>query len=129
LVSATKPSHQEANPANALPSRVSGFVQSQESTPPSALPLGRATRRISPEEYGASGGDFRFDVVILQELGRVNVRNFAVPLHAGVLAPYISQYRTEEQKARYLRGGGGMQRDTVLAIVMTEPLQDQTCKG
>lgn len=80
-----------------------------------------------PEHYGGSGGDFRFDVIIMEELGRANALNFTVPLHAAVIAPYIVQYGTEEQKARYLPGI--CSGETVLAIAMTEPAAGSDLQG
>jgi acyl-CoA dehydrogenase len=80
-----------------------------------------------PEAVGGGGGDFRFDVVIMEELGRANALNFTVPLHAAVIAPYIAQYGTEDQKARYLpRVCSG---ETVLAIAMTEPAAGSDLQG
>lgn len=80
-----------------------------------------------PEAYGGSGGDFRFDVVVMEELGRANALNFTVPLHAAVIAPYIAQYGTEAQKARYLPAA--CSGETVLAIAMTEPAAGSDLQG
>ncbi len=72
-----------------------------------------------PEAYGGSGGDFRFDAVVMEELGQHNALNFAVPLHSAVIAPYIVRYGTEAQKQRYLPQACTGER--ILAIAMTEP--------
>ena len=72
-----------------------------------------------PEQFGGSGGDFRFDVVVMEQLGRFNALNFAIPLHSAVIAPYIARYGTEKQKHRYLpKAASG---EAVLAIAMSEP--------
>lgn len=80
-----------------------------------------------PEQYGGSGGDFRFDVVIMEELGRANALNFTIPLQAAVIAPYIAEYGTEEQKTRYLPGI--CSGELVLAIAMTEPAAGSDLQG
>ncbi len=72
-----------------------------------------------PAEYGGSGGDFRHEVVIMEELGRIGFLDFGVPLHNGIVAPYVTRYCSEEQKARWLPklASGEM----IGAIAMTEP--------
>lgn len=80
-----------------------------------------------PAEYGGSGGDFRFDVVVMQALGKHNALNFAIPLHASVIAPYIVQYGSEEQKRRYLPAAASGER--ILAIAMTEPAAGSDLQG
>lgn len=80
-----------------------------------------------PVEYGGSGGDFRFDVVVMQALGRYNALNFAIPLHASVIAPYIVQYGTEAQRQRYLPAATSGER--ILAIAMTEPAAGSDLQG
>lgn len=80
-----------------------------------------------PAEYGGSGGDFRFDVVVMQALGHHNALNFAIPLHASVIAPYIVQYGSEVQKQRYLPTAASGER--ILAIAMTEPAAGSDLQG
>ena len=72
-----------------------------------------------PSEYGGGGTDFRFEAIIMEQLGRFNALNFSIPLHSAVVAPYIAQYGTEAQKARYLPGA--TTGETILAIAMSEP--------
>lgn len=80
-----------------------------------------------PEAFGGSGGDFRFDVILMQQLGKHHALNFAIPLHSAVIAPYIAQYGTEEQKQHYLpRAASG---ETILAIAMTEPAAGSDLQG
>jgi acyl-CoA dehydrogenase len=72
-----------------------------------------------PEEYGGAGGDFRHEAVIIEELARVNFLDFGVPLHNGIIAPYIHRYGTEEQKKRWLpKLATG---ELIAAIAMSEP--------
>ncbi len=80
-----------------------------------------------PEAYGGSDGDFRFDVVLMQMLGKHNALNFALPLHSAVIAPYIAQYGTEGQKRRYLPEAASGER--ILAIAMTEPAAGSDLQG
>jgi acyl-CoA dehydrogenase len=72
-----------------------------------------------PQAYGGIGGDFRHEVVIIEELARVAFLDFAIPLHNGIVAPYLVQYGTEAQKRRWLpRLATG---ELIGAIAMTEP--------
>jgi acyl-CoA dehydrogenase len=80
-----------------------------------------------PEAYGGSGGDFRFDAILIEQLGRHNALNLAFPLHSAVVAPYILQYGTEEQKLRFLPGV--CSGETILAIAMTEPASGSDLQG
>lgn len=72
-----------------------------------------------PEEYGGVGADFRFDVVLMEQLGLKHALNFAIPLHNAVVAPYITSYGTEEQKQRWLPSV--VSGETILAVAMSEP--------
>lgn len=71
------------------------------------------------EQYGGSGADFLFSVIIIEELARFGASGIFVPLHNDIVAPYIMSFGTAEQKARWLPGCA--RGDTILAIAMTEP--------
>jgi acyl-CoA dehydrogenase len=72
-----------------------------------------------PAEYGGGGADFRFEIALMERLGRKYALNFAIPLHNAVVAPYLVRYASEEQKRRWLpRAVSG---EAILAIAMTEP--------
>jgi acyl-CoA dehydrogenase len=72
-----------------------------------------------PEEYGGMGGDYRHEVVLMEQLGAKGVDGFGISLHNAIVAPYIYHYGSEEQKQRWLPG---MADGTfVTAIAMTEP--------
>ena len=72
-----------------------------------------------PEEYGGHGGDFRHDLVVLDQQANKGVDGFAASLHNVILLPYIVRHGTEEQKKRWLpRLVTG---ELVSAIAMTEP--------
>jgi len=74
-----------------------------------------------PEEYdGAGAGDYRFNAVLMEELGKVNAAlPTCVGIHADITAPYIVELGTEEQKKRWLPGVAS--GEILLAIGMTEP--------
>jgi acyl-CoA dehydrogenase len=72
-----------------------------------------------PEAYGGAGGDYRHEVVLMEQLGRKGVDGFGASLHNAIVMPYILHYGTEEQKRRWLpRMATG---ELVSAIAMTEP--------
>lgn len=72
-----------------------------------------------PEEYGGHGGDFRHDLVVLDQQANKGVDGFAASLHNVVILPYIVRHGTEEQKRRWLpRLVSG---ELISAIAMTEP--------
>jgi acyl-CoA dehydrogenase len=73
----------------------------------------------TPEQYGGPGGDYRHEVVLMEQLGLKGVDGFGASLHNAIVAPYIFHYGTEEQKQRWLpRMATG---ELVGAIAMTEP--------
>ncbi|MEU5637068.1 acyl-CoA dehydrogenase family protein [Streptomyces rishiriensis] len=76
---------------------------------------------LIPEQYGGSeAGDYRFTAVLHEEFARLSVA-FAssFTIHCEVVAPYLVELTTEEQRERWLpRFCAG---DLVTAIGMTEP--------
>jgi acyl-CoA dehydrogenase len=73
----------------------------------------------APAEYGGGGADFRYDVVLFDQVLRKDVSGFAAALHNGIILPYVTAHGTEEQKHRWLpRLCSG---DLVAAIAMSEP--------
>ncbi|KUL26789.1 acyl-CoA dehydrogenase [Streptomyces regalis] len=73
-----------------------------------------------PEEYGGGGvRDFRYQVIISEEIMRVGATGIGFALHNDVVAPYLLDLATDEQKQRWLPGfcSGGL----ITAIAMTEP--------
>lgn len=72
-----------------------------------------------PTEYGGHGGDFRHDLVVLDQQAEKGVDGFASSLHNVIILPYIVRHGTEEQKKRWLpRLVSG---ELISAIAMTEP--------
>jgi alkylation response protein AidB-like acyl-CoA dehydrogenase len=73
-----------------------------------------------PERYGGGGvDDYRFNVVVGEELVRVGASGVAFGLHNDMVLPYLLRYATDEQKRRWLPGV--CSGETILAIAMTEP--------
>ncbi|CAH2598980.1 Acyl-CoA dehydrogenase [Rhodovastum atsumiense] len=70
-------------------------------------------------DHGGAGGDFRHEVVLMEEVARRGLDGWGVTLHNAIVMPYISHYGTAEQKARWLPQLASGAR--VGAIAMTEP--------
>jgi alkylation response protein AidB-like acyl-CoA dehydrogenase len=74
---------------------------------------------FADEKYGGMGlDDFRFDMVLNEELGKVE-SSFFITLHNRIVAPYLQKFGTDDQRDRYMPGI--VSGDTILAIGMTEP--------
>ncbi|MER7189439.1 acyl-CoA dehydrogenase family protein [Streptomyces flaveolus] len=74
----------------------------------------------APEEYGGGGvRDFRYQVLLSEEIMRVGATGIGFALHNDVVAPYLLELATDEQKRRWLPGF--CSGDLVTAIAMTEP--------
>lgn len=71
------------------------------------------------EEFGGSGVDWGFSVIINEELERVGSGMVGIGLHSDIVIPYITAYGTEEQKKRWLPKC--VTGETITAIAMTEP--------
>ncbi|WEO94217.1 acyl-CoA dehydrogenase family protein [Streptomyces sp. FXJ1.172] len=73
-----------------------------------------------PEEYGGGGvRDFRYQVIISEEIMRVGATGVGFALHNDVVAPYLLGLATDEQKRRWLPGF--CSGELITAIAMTEP--------
>ncbi|WP_166133741.1 acyl-CoA dehydrogenase family protein [Nocardioides ochotonae] len=72
------------------------------------------------EEYGGPGiKDFRYNMVVSDEIGRVGASGLGFPVHTDIIVPYISQLGTPEQKQRWLPGL--VSGELISSIAMTEP--------
>ncbi|MDH1300518.1 acyl-CoA dehydrogenase family protein [Achromobacter sp. GD03932] len=72
-----------------------------------------------PEAYGGGGGSFAHEAIVAAEQARAMVHGFSNNVHSAILAHYILNYGTEEQKRRWLpRMATG---ELVGAIAMSEP--------
>jgi alkylation response protein AidB-like acyl-CoA dehydrogenase len=75
-----------------------------------------------PEEHGGAGvDDFRFNLIISEEIQRAGVAGsgLGITLHNDICLPYLLKGTTEEQKARWLPGV--VTGELITAIAMTEP--------
>ncbi|MDA2805852.1 acyl-CoA dehydrogenase family protein [Nocardiopsis suaedae] len=73
-----------------------------------------------PEEYGGSGvKDYRFNAVVSEEICRAHASGLGFTLQNDVMAPYLVELTTEEQKRRWLPGFSS--GELITAIAMTEP--------
>ncbi|MBB4913845.1 acyl-CoA dehydrogenase family protein [Streptosporangium saharense] len=73
-----------------------------------------------PEEYGGAGiKDFRYNVVITEEVMRIGATGLGFSLHNDVMAPYFVDLTDEDQKARWLPGFAS--GELITAVAMTEP--------
>jgi acyl-CoA dehydrogenase len=72
-----------------------------------------------PEAYGGGGGTFAHEAVVIEEQAYAGDSSWGASLHSGIVAHYILEYGTEEQKQEWLpRLASG---EAVGAIAMTEP--------
>jgi acyl-CoA dehydrogenase len=72
-----------------------------------------------PEQYGGLNLDFKYSVIINEELVRGGGFGVGVPLHSDVATPYIFSYGTEDLKRRLLpKTATG---EAICAVGFTEP--------
>ena len=72
------------------------------------------------EQYGAAGmADLRYEQIVQEENLRYGDPGLYSNLHSMIVAPYIAELGTGEQKQRFLPGA--VSGDKILAIAMTEP--------
>jgi alkylation response protein AidB-like acyl-CoA dehydrogenase len=72
------------------------------------------------EKYGGAGvKDFRYEQILMEELTLHGEVGFFLWLHSRLVAPYIDEFGTEEQKERWLPAC--VSGESILAIAMTEP--------
>ena len=72
------------------------------------------------EEFGGGGvDDFRFNVVVAEEMARASHAGPAFTLQNDVVVPYFTSLSNDEQRTRWLRGMAT--GETIVAVAMTEP--------
>ena len=72
------------------------------------------------EEYGGGGQrDFRLNAVLVEEIIRAGCSGLGFGLHNDVVAPYLTELTTAEQRKRWLPGF--CSGEIVTAIAMSEP--------
>ena len=72
-----------------------------------------------PEEYGGSGADRLYSMVLMEEQARANNSSLGWSLHSEIVAPYLNNYGDAALKKKYLpkMAAGEM----IGAIAMSEP--------
>ncbi len=71
------------------------------------------------EEYGGPGGDFLYDSIVLEELGRSTFSGPGFDLHSCIVAPYLVRFASEDLKRHWLpRMASG---EAIGSIGLTEP--------
>src|SRR3954453_4776270 len=72
-----------------------------------------------PEGKGGGRGSFAHETVINRAIARAGLDSIGAPLHSGIVAPYILNYGTTEQKKKWLpKLATG---ELIGAIAMSEP--------
>jgi len=72
-----------------------------------------------PEEYGGQGADRYYSVILMEEFARVNASGPGFSLHSDIVAPYVLNYGSEDQRRHWLpKMASG---EVIGAIAMTEP--------
>lgn len=72
-----------------------------------------------PEEYGGMGGDFLHSAILIEEMARVGATGPTFYLQSDIIAPYLVDFGTEQQKQYWLpKMASG---EVVAALGMSEP--------
>lgn len=73
-----------------------------------------------PEAYGGAGvDDFRFPVVLIEEMADGLISGPGFLVHSEMVVPYIEAYGSDDQKQRWLPGC--VDGSLITAVAMTEP--------
>ncbi|MDQ4038044.1 MAG: acyl-CoA dehydrogenase family protein [Actinomycetota bacterium] len=80
------------------------------------------------EAFGGGGvRDFRYNAVLVEEIIRIGATGVGFGLHNDVVAPYLLNLTTEEQKQRWLPGF--CSGELITAIAMSEPAAGSDLQG
>ena len=80
-----------------------------------------------PEAYGGPGGDFRHEVIIMEQLAAKGAQSFVIPLHNATVCPYLLDYASQEQKQEWMPKI--VSGEIVLAVAMSEPAAGSDLQG
>ncbi|RSM47065.1 acyl-CoA dehydrogenase [Amycolatopsis balhimycina DSM 5908] len=81
-----------------------------------------------PEEYGGSGvGDFRFNAILTEEYWASGAVGIGLGLQNDIMAPYLINLTTPEQRRRWLPGF--CSGEIITAIAMSEPGAGSDVRG
>jgi acyl-CoA dehydrogenase len=80
-----------------------------------------------PDEYGGMGGDFLYSTIMIEEMARAGATGPTFYLQSDIIAPYLVDFGTDEQKRRWLpKMASG---EVVAAVGMTEPSGGSDLQG
>ena len=71
------------------------------------------------ESYGGAGADYRYNVIVGEELSDLGMAGVGFILHSDIVVPYIENVGNEAQKQKFLPKC--ISGEIVTAIAMTEP--------
>nr|WP_295469300.1 acyl-CoA dehydrogenase family protein [Mesorhizobium sp.] len=80
-----------------------------------------------PEEYGGSGADWLYNVIVIEELARENLSGPGFMVHSEMVAPYILSWSSEEIKRTWIPKM--VTGEAIGAIGMTEPSAGSDAKN
>jgi long-chain-acyl-CoA dehydrogenase len=72
-----------------------------------------------PEQYGGVGVDFRYNVIVNEEITRQGLSGIGWGLHSDIAVPYIFNYASDALKEKYIPPC--ISGEIITAIAMTEP--------
>lgn len=72
-----------------------------------------------PEDYGGSGADFLYGVVMMETIAEMGCLSFFMTVHNDIVVPYLWSFGNEEQKRRWLPGCCA--GEYITAVAMSEP--------
>jgi alkylation response protein AidB-like acyl-CoA dehydrogenase len=72
-----------------------------------------------PEEYGGTGADWLFDVIVLEELAWAHAPGPGFPVHSEMAMPYLSAFASEELKRTWLPKL--VSGEAIAGVAMSEP--------
>ncbi len=80
-----------------------------------------------PEEFGGADGDKLFQMALIEEVSRANATGLGFGLHSEIVAPYLLNYGSDDQKKRFLPSMAA--GEMIGAIAMTEPAAGSDLQG
>lgn len=80
-----------------------------------------------PEQYGGVSADKLYSIIMMEEQARAGTSGPGFSLHSEIVAPYILNYGSEEQKTKFLPKL--VSGEMIGAIAMTEPAAGSDLQG